>query len=60
MHMILLLHFNTTLAISPADEIVLIVLFLDVAIMQADPMQGLCKAALQLWVGKAQLLARLL
>lgn len=56
MHLILLLNFNTKLAVYPADETELIRLFLHVSVMwasDAGPMEG--RSAAVGW--KAQLLA---
>lgn len=56
MHLILLLNFNTKLAVYPADEIELII-FSSMSPSHEPMPRGPGKAGLQLWVGKAQLLA---
>lgn len=59
MHWVLLLNFNTKLAVSPADEIELIISS-SVSPSHVPMLWGPGKAGPQLWAGNAQLLARFL
>lgn len=52
MHLILLLNFNTKLAIYPADEMELIILFLGVSAARASDAGPVESSSLQLWLEK--------